>query len=355
MVIAHADVDAFFVSVERRDTPRYRDRPFVVAAEVVACASYEARELGVHAGMPLARVLHRWPEVVVAPPRDERYSRAGEELFALFRRYTPLLQPGSMEEAFLDVTGRDGGDPVALAAGLRRTARRELGLPVSVGLARSKLWAKLAGRRAKPDGLVVIDAEREAELRPALRLEGLWGVGPRTVPRLHEAGLFTVADLAGHDETSLAAIVPTAMVRTLLAIARGTDDATVRIPGPRRSVSAQRTISPPTRTRSTVLGVLGTVVGLAVDRLGHDPRRPSRLEVTVRFDDGTIRTGRAPLPGAVADPAGIERVARRLLEGTGWEDDGRGVTLAGVVLFLAAAREVPGQLALPFAPGLPDG
>ena len=165
-MILHADADAFFASVEQRDDPRLRGRPMVVAHEVVACPSYEARGLGIHAGMPLGQVRRRWPHVLVTGYRPEAYEAASAGLFEVFRRFTPLVEPGSIEEAFLDVEGRDRGDPGALAVALRSTCRDEVGLPVSVGVGRTKLMAKLASRRAKPDGLVVVDAELEARVRP---------------------------------------------------------------------------------------------------------------------------------------------------------------------------------------------
>ena len=188
-MILHADADAFLASVEQRDDPRLRGRPMVVAHEVVACPSYEARALGIHAGMPLRQVRRRWPDVLVTGYRAEAYEEASARLFELFRRFTPLVEPGSMEEAFLDVTGRDRGDVAGMAAALRAQARAEVGLPVSVGAGSTKLIAKLASRRAKPDGLVVVDAELEARLRPRLRLDELWGVGPTSYEKLHAAGL----------------------------------------------------------------------------------------------------------------------------------------------------------------------
>lgn len=338
MVILHADADAFFASVEHRDDPRLRGRPMVVAHEVVACPSYEARALGVHAGMPLRQVQRRWPQVLVTGYRDEAYAEASAALFALFHRFTPLVEPGSMEEAFLDVTGRDDGDPVALARTLREAARAEVGLPVSVGVGRTKLMAKLASRRAKPDGLVLVDAELEAHLRPRLRLDELWGVGPTTYEKLHATGLFAVADLDGLDVEDLAPVVGTSMARRLVSIARGTDDATIRLPGARRSVSASRSF-PATRTRSKVVSVLDACVERAVARvrgLDDPPRLPRRLEVLVRYDDGTTAVERAPLDAPTLDPAALRTAAGRLLERTAYDRDGRGVTMVGVTLPLPA-------------------
>ena len=284
--------------------------------------------------MPLRQVQRRWPDVLVTGYRSEAYEEASTLLFDLFRRFTPLVEPGSMEEAFLDVTGRDRGDVTGMAYALRAAARAEVGLPVSVGAGSTKLIAKLASRRAKPDGVVVVDAELEARLRPRLRLDELWGVGPRTYEKLHAAGLFVVADLRGLTEDDLKRIVTTAMARRLLSIAHGTDDATIRLPGPRRSVSASRSL-PSTRTRSKVVAVLEECVGRAVTRVtGLDvpPRLPSRLEVFVRYDDGTQVLERGPLEGPTLDAEVLRVPAADLLDRTGYEWDGRGVTMVGLTL-----------------------
>ena len=340
-MILHADADAFFASVEQRDDPRLRGRPMVVAHEVVACPSYEARALGIHAGMPLRQVRRRWPDVLVAGYRAEAYEEASARLFELFHRFTPLVEPGSMEEAFLDVTGRDRGDVGGMAAALRAAARAEVGLPVSVGAGRTKLMAKLASRRAKPDGVVVVDAELEARVRPRLRLDELWGVGPTSYEKLHAAGLFVVADLQGLTEDDLKRVVTTAMARRLLSIAQGTDDATIRLPGPRRSVSASRSMAA-TRTRSKVVAVLDECVGRAVTRvtgLGEPVRLPQRLEVQVRYDDGTAVVERGPLGEPTLDPARLRTAAAGLLAQTAYEWDGRGVTMVGVTLPLPAPEK----------------
>lgn len=334
-VLFHTDADAFFVSVAQRDDATLRGRPMVVAGHVVMCASYEARALGLHAGMPLSQLRRRWPGLRVVEFRPAAVQEASGALFALFRRFTPLVEPGSMEEAFLDVTERDRGDPAGMAEALRAAARAEVGLPVSVGVARTKLFAKLASRRAKPDGLVVVDDALEAHVRPRLPLDDLWGVGPTTWEKLHAAGLFTVADLAGWEETRLKGIVSTAMARRLLSIRDGIDDATIRLPGPRRSVSATRSMRS-TRTRSAVLAVLGARVEAALARLDDDPREPHRIEVVVRFEDGVQLLERAALPVPTRDESMICRVAEALLARTGWEDDGRGVTLVGLTLGLPA-------------------
>ncbi|KGN37842.1 Y-family DNA polymerase [Knoellia subterranea] len=338
-MLIHADADAFFASVEQRDHPHLRGVPMVVGPQVVACASYEARALGVHAGMPLRHALRRWPELRVAEFRGEVYEAVSAELMTMFRDVTPLVEPGSMEEAFLDVTALDGGgqdDAAAheagrIAAHLRERARRELGLPVSAGVARAKLFAKLASRRAKPDGLVVVDAATEARVRPRLPVADLWGVGPATTAKLHEAAIVHVADLAGWTVEGLVERrVAKAMAKNLLAIRDGVDDATIKLPGPRKSISSTRSLGRATRQRSMVEKALQDNVLRALDRLGEDPREPTRLDVHLRFDDQYAVIQQGHLDEPTRDPTTLVGAALAALERTAYEEDGRGVAMVGV-------------------------
>ncbi len=337
-VLIHADADAFFASVEQRDFPHLRGRPVVVGPQVVACASYEARALGAHAGMPLRQALRRWPDLVVADFRGEVYEAVSAELMTMFRDVTPLVEPGSMEEAFLDVSALDGGsveEAGRIAAALRERARLELGLPVSAGVARAKLFAKLASRRAKPDGLVVVDAATEARVRPRLPVSDLWGVGPATTARLHDAGIVHVADLAGWSVDALVERrVARAMAKNLVAIRDGVDDATIRLPGPRKSISSMRSLGRATRQRSRVEDALRDNVIRAMDRLGDDLRVPTRIDVHLRYDDqhAVIQPGVHDEP--TRDTATLVGAALAALGRTAYEEDGRGVAMVGVSLAL---------------------
>ena len=182
--ILHADVDAFFASVEQRDDPRLRGRPIVVGAGVVMAASYEARAYGVRGGMGGARARRLCPRVVVVEPRWPAYVEAGRAVFAIFERAAPLVEPLSIEEAFLDVRGleRISGSPADVAARLRCDVREQVGLALTVGVARTKILAKVASRLAKPDGLLVVAPEDETALLHPLPVELLWGIG-RPPPR----------------------------------------------------------------------------------------------------------------------------------------------------------------------------
>lgn len=345
-MLIHADADAFFASVEARDDPTLRGRPFAVAAGIVACASYEARQLGVHGGMPLRQAQRVAPGLVVVEPRYAAYERASADLFALFGSVTSWVEPGSMEEAFLDVRPQ-GLDAPEAARVLRSRAAAELGLPVSMGVGTTKLMAKVASRRAKPDGLVVVTRAEDPVVRRALRIDQVWGVGPANVAALASHGIRTVADVEGHEVRSLAGIVGTMIARRLAGIAAGTDDATIRVPGPRRSTGAQRTISPATRRRSVVEDVFAGVVASALARVTEAGVEMTRVDVEVRFDDGGIRSGAHRLDRPTADARVLASTAGVLLDATAYEEDGRGVSLVGVSFAFRPAAVDPAQLALP--------
>src|SRR5437764_13397307 len=219
--ILHADVDAFFASVEQRDESALRGRPVIVGPGVVMAASYEARANGVRGGMGAAKALRLCPQAAVVAPRFSAYAEPSKALFEVFDRTAPLVEGLSMEEAFLDVRGleRISGAPEQIAVRLRREVRERVGLPVSVGVARTKVLAKMASRAAKPDGLLVVPPERErAFLRP-LPVERLWGVGPSTAVKLHELGIATVGDLAQLTKGRLDSVLAHARRRQLHTLA----------------------------------------------------------------------------------------------------------------------------------------
>lgn len=336
--ILHADADAFFASVEVRDRPELADRPFVVIAGssgVVACPNYPARAHGIHGGMTIRQAKGRCSNLALVESRFDAYAEASERLFQLFARYAVAIEPGSMEEAFLDVAG---DDPVTVAGRIRTEASDEIGLPVSVGVGRTKLIAKLASRRAKPDGLVVIRGDDERQLRDRLRIADLWGVGATTRERLCDLGIYTVRDLDGVQLPQLAQVVGVAMARRLANIALGTDDAAVHAPKPGRLISGERTVTPASRSRARIDEILSAATDSAVQRLTGRGQLASRIEVTVRFDDHHFTTVRTALPVPTDDDAVIHRAASDLLGRTGFADDGRGVYRVGVVLTLYRSR-----------------
>src|SRR5216684_4307974 len=196
--ILHADLDAFYASVEQRDDPRLRGRPVIVGGGVVLAASYEAKTCGVRTAMGGARARRLCPGAIVVKPRMSAYTEASKAVFEVFQDTTPLVEGLSIDEAFLDVRGMErlAGTPVEIAGRLRREVRRRVGLPITVGVARTKFLAKVASGVAKPDGLLVVPPDRELAFLHPLPVERLWGVGSITAGKLHERAIRTVGQVA---------------------------------------------------------------------------------------------------------------------------------------------------------------
>jgi DNA polymerase IV len=245
--ILHVDMDAFFASVEQRDDPALRGLPVVVGGAggrgVVAAASYEARRFGIRSAMPMVQARRRCPDLVIAPHRFEAYRDASRAVMAILRDVTPVVEPLSLDEAFLDVRGavRLFGDPVTIGHGIRRRVRDELDLPISVGIGPTKSIAKLLSARAKPDGLLHWPADEVRDRLRPLPISDLWGAGPKTVERLTTYGFRTVGQLADTDRRTLQRVVGESAGAHLHALARGEDPRSVTPHEPARSISAERT------------------------------------------------------------------------------------------------------------------
>src|SRR5690348_1301824 len=207
MFVLHADADAFFASVEQRDDPRLRGRPVIVGGGVVLAASYEAKAYGIRTAMGGRQARRLCPDAIVVRPRHEAYTEASRAMFAVFEDTSPVVEGLSIDEAFLDVRGMErlAGTPVEIAARLRAAVRERVGLPVTVGVARTKFLAKVASGVAKPDGLLVVPPDRELEFLHPLEVERLWGVGPVTSRRLRALGVSTVGQVALLSEPVLTA------------------------------------------------------------------------------------------------------------------------------------------------------
>ncbi|MFZ0216535.1 MAG: DNA polymerase IV, partial [Candidatus Dormiibacterota bacterium] len=242
--ILHADLDSFFASVEQRDRPELLGKPVIVGGGVVMAASYEAKAFGVHAAMSGRTARRLCPQAVVVEPHLQAYIDASDQVFDLFERTTPLVEAVSIDEAFLDVRGLRGiaGTPREIAERLRRRVREEVGLPITVGIARTKFLAKVASAVAKPDGLLLVPAAGELGFLHPLPVERLWGVGRSTSEKLRRQGVRTVGDLAAVTEDTLVWMLGPAAGHHLHALAMARDPRPVRRRRRRRSVGSQHAL-----------------------------------------------------------------------------------------------------------------
>ena len=348
--ILHADVDSFYASVEQRDDPRLLGRPVIVGAGVVLAASYEAKAYGVRTAMGGATARRLCPSAVVVSPRMAAYVEASKAIFAVFDDTTPLVEGLSIDEAFLDVRGmrRLRGSPTQMAARLRRSVREQVGLPITVGVARTKFLAKVASGVAKPDGLLVVQPDRELAFLHALPVERLWGVGAVTADRLHQVGVTTVGQVAELTEGELVSMLGRAAGRKIHALAMNRDPRCVQPRRRRGSIGAQRALG---RSRKSADELDAALLGL-VDRVTRRMRTAHRVGRTVvlrlRFDDFSRATRSATLLRATAETRTILDTARGLLAAAMPMIERRGITLVGIAV-TNLENDLPKQLMLPFA------
>ncbi|MFD4254247.1 DNA polymerase IV [Amycolatopsis thermoflava] len=353
--ILHADLDAFYASVEQRDDPSLRGRPVIVGGGVVLAASYEAKARGVRTAMGCAQALRLCPAAVVVPPRMAAYSAASKAVFAVFEDTTPLVEGLSIDEAFLDVGGlaRISGTPSRIAADLRRAVAERVGLPITVGVARTKFLAKVASGVAKPDGLLVVPHDRELEFLHPLPVERLWGVGKVTAEKLHARGIRTVGQVAERGEAELVALLGRAGGRHLFALAHNRDPRPVVVGRRRRSIGAQRALG--RRARSP--DELDEILAALTDRLARRLRAAHRVCRTVvlrmRFADYTRATRSQTVPHPTAHTEDVLATARGLLAAAMPMIRERGITLIGLALS-NLDNDTPLQLELPFGEHQPD-
>jgi DNA polymerase-4 len=349
--ILHADLDSFYASVEQRDDPRLRGRPVIVGGGVVLAASYEAKAHGVRTAMSGWQARRLCPEAIVVPPRMAAYTAASRAVFEVFWSTTPLVEALSIDEAFLAVGGlrRLVGPPEAIAAGLRRRVAEQVGLPITVGVARTKFLAKVASRVAKPDGLLVVAPERELEFLHPLPVELLWGVGAVTAGKLHGWGITTVAQVAELTEASLVSLLGPAAGRALHALAHNRDPRPVRAAPRRRSVGAQRALGRNRATPSEVDAVLIALVDRVTGRMRGAGRVGRTVVLRLRFDDFTRATRSHTMAGATAHTATVLTASRALLADAFPLIRQRGLTLLGVAVGNLDDDDTA-QLPLPFEP-----
>jgi DNA polymerase-4 len=347
--ILHADLDAFFASVEQRDNPRLQGRPVIVGGGVVLAASYEAKAAGVRTAMGGRQARALCPEAIVVEPRFSAYTRASKDVFEVFRATSPLVEGLSIDEAFLDAggLGRVAGAPADIAARLREQVLDRVGLRITVGVARTKFLAKVASGVAKPDGLLVVPPSGEMAFLHPLPVQRLWGVGPKTTAKLHALGIITVGQVAALDEATLLTALGRASGRHLHALAHNRDPRPVQVGKRRGSIGSQHAIG---RGRHTVAEVDAIVIGL-VERVTGRMRKAGREGRTVilrlRFDDFSRATRSRTLARATSrTPVVLEAV--RDLVAVAWPmiRDRGGLTLVGIAV--GNLDDDNGQLELPF-------
>jgi DNA polymerase IV len=347
--ILHADLDSFYASVEQRDAPHLRGRPVIVGAGVVLAASYEAKAFGIRTAMGGRAARKLCPHAVVVPPRMSAYSDASKAVFAVFEDTAPVVEGLSIDEAFLDVRGLEhiSGTPREIAARLRQRVKDEVGLPITVGVARTKFLAKVASAVAKPDGLLVVAPDRELEFLHPLPVERLWGVGAVTSGKLRDRGITTVREVAELPEATLVSMLGRAAGRHIHALSRNYDPRPVQVRRRRRSIGAQRALG---RRRREPEELVTSLVAL-VDRVTRRMRTARRLCRTVvlrlRFDDFSRVTRSQTMGEPTAQTHTILRTATGLLAEAMPLIERRGITLIGIAL-ANLADEGGVQLTLPF-------
>ena len=349
--ILHADLDAFFASVEQRDDRQLRGRPVIVGGGVVLAASYEAKAYGVRTAMGGRQARRLCPQAIVVSPRFSAYSEASKAVYEVFDDTTPLVEGLSIDEAFLDVHGmrRIAGTPVEIALRLKDNVLERVGLPITVGIARTKFLAKVASGVAKPDGLLLVPPDRELAFLHPLPVERLWGVGTVTARKLHERGITHVGQVAQLPETVLVSLLGQASGRHLHALAHNRD------PRPVQAAAPSRLDRLAARARPLAEIARG---GRHVRRRARRPRHPphargGRVGRTVvlrlRFDDFTRATRSHTLPWPTAETHLILATARGLLAAATPLIERQGLTLVGIAV-ANLENDIPVQLALPFDP-----
>jgi DNA polymerase-4 len=353
--VLHADLDAFYASVEQRDHPALRGRPVIVGGGVVLAASYEAKRRGVRTAMGGRQARELCPDAIIVPPRMDAYSQASRDVFAIFRDTTPLVEGISIDEAFLEVGGlrRIAGEPVEIASRLRARVRAEVGLPISVGVARTKFLAKVASAVSKPDGLLVVEPEREQEFLLPLPVERLWGVGKVTAEKLHGLGIHTVGELADLEAATAERILGRAAGAHLHALARLRDPRPVDAAKRRGSIGSQRALGTRPRTPDELEVILTQIVDRLTRRLREKDRVCRTVVLRLRFGDFAKATRSRTLRSPTERTAVVLAVAQGLLAAAMSEIQERGITLVGVSLTqLGAAAATQPELPLDWEDGM---
>jgi DNA polymerase IV len=332
--ILHADLDSFYASVEQRDDPGLRGRPVLVGMGVVLAASYEAKALGVRTPMGLTQARALCPGAIVVPPRMSAYSTASKDVFAVFRDTTPIVEGISIDEAFLEVGGllKIRGTPTDIAVKLRADVRERVGLPITVGVARTKFLAKVASAVGKPDGLLVVPPGQELAFLHPLPIERLWGVGPVTAGKLRERHILTVGQVARVGEAALVTMLGAHAGRHLHALAHNHDPRRVRVGHRRGSIGSQCALGRRPRPFAEIEATLAALVDRVTRRMRGANRAGRTVTLRLRFSDFTRATRSRSLLKATMQTRAVLETARALLDEARPLIAERGLTLVGVAV-----------------------
>jgi DNA polymerase-4 len=350
--ILHADLDSFYASVEQRDDPSLLGKPVAAGGGVILAASYEAKRFGVRTAMSESEARRLCPDLIVMPARFSAYEAASKAVFKVFDDTTPLVEGISIDEAFLDVAGlrKIAGEPVQIAADLRQRVKDEVGLAITVGVARTKFLAKVASGVGKPDGLLLVDPDRELEFLHPLPVDKLWGVGKVTAAKLEARGIRTVGEVAQLDPATLTAIVGVGSGRQLHALAHNVDARRVETGKRRGSIGSQQALGRGRRSHEELEVILLRIVDRVTRRMRTADRIGRTVTLRFRFDDFSRATRSASLPQATSATAPLLATARALLFAAWPMIDQKGLTLLGLsVGNLANVADAGGvQMALAF-------
>jgi DNA polymerase-4 len=334
--ILHVDMDAFYASVEQRDDPTLRGIPLAVGGSperrgVVVAASYEAREYGVRSAIPMSRAVRLCPHLTIVPPNFSKYREASARVFAIFREVTPLVEPLSLDEAYLDVTENAWGIPlgVDVAKKIKARVREETGLTASAGVAPNKFLAKIASGWKKPDGLTVIAPERVEAFLQKLPVDALWGVGPVTAGRLRAAGIQRLVDVRSADEDVLRTAVGSSAA-WLRSLANGIDERAVEPNRERKSIGCEETFAEDLRDRERICREIETLAAAAASALARRSLLARTVTLKLRYSTFETITRSDTRRPATCAPDEIRDRALALVERT--EAGSRPVRLLGVTL-----------------------
>ncbi len=318
--ILHVDMDAFYASVEQRDNPRLAGRPVIVGGDpqgrgVVSAASYEVRRFGVFSAMPMRQALRRCPQAVILPVRMGRYAEVSRQIHAIFADYTPLIEPLSLDEAFLDVTGSIAllGPEILMGREIKQRIKAELKLVASVGVAPNKFLAKVGSDLEKPDGFVVITEQNKQAVLDPLPVKRVWGVGKVTQQTLASRGIETVRQLRQMPFDLLEATLGGAAASSLYRLARGQDDRAVEPEQEAKSLSSERTFATDVTNRADLEGVLLEEVERVAARLRRQQLYAKTVMLKVRYGDFRTITRRITLAQSTCLTERLWEAARSLL------------------------------------------